>query len=324
MQQHRVKLTCKSLVSIAGPVLLIKRRKLCTIGSEVRVFPVASIGMSSQFPLELTTLASIVADTSLSFIGTTLEPETKRSLINGGSTPASMSSLPLLSREERLQRALSAADLSVGLVLPSICTNTPVTDSAARALPSVVKETSARNSAISMRTPSSPETKIGDIHEWCTSLCIMVGGKTARILHNNQFARVQQLPLMSRLKSGCSRPLSAICLTLISQCSRLLRARSASLDALIFSVLLLVIPTRTSIAPLVAPTFSHMTSDFESSNSSAAASSLSADSDLDKHLTAERIRTVSPIATLKCTKQWETCQKNCKHNLDTSCPYCKV
>jgi hypothetical protein len=86
------------------------------------------------------------------------------------------------------------------VVVPNICTDTYVTNFVAWALPSLVKET-LKNSFISIiQTPSSPKTKIGDIHEWY-KLSIMVVGKIARILHN---ALIGLLELMNHLSSGCS------------------------------------------------------------------------------------------------------------------------
>ncbi len=86
------------------------------------------------------------------------------------------------------------------VVVPNICTNTHVINFVAWALPSFVKET-LKNSSISViQTPSSPKTKIRDIHE-CYKLSIMVGGKIARILHN---VFINLLELMNHLNNGYS------------------------------------------------------------------------------------------------------------------------
>ena len=152
--------TSRSLASMAGPVLEMRWRKLWMITSEVSVLPSTSMGMLSHMPLAFTTLARMVAATSLSFMGTMLGPTTNRSRIRGTSTPASISLLPLVSRVEMLRSAFRAAAFSEELlVLLSISTNVLDTCSPARALPSVVRVSSESASAISTRTSGSPEIK---------------------------------------------------------------------------------------------------------------------------------------------------------------------
>lgn len=86
------------------------------------------------------------------------------------------------------------------VVVPNICTNTHVTNFVTWALLFLVKETLRNSSIFVIQTPSSPKTKIGDIHEFY-KLSIMVGGKIAKILHN---AFLNLLELMNHLSSGCS------------------------------------------------------------------------------------------------------------------------
>ena len=124
--------------------------------SEVRVLPSVSMGMFSHIPLALTTLARMVADTSLSFMGTMSAPTTNRSRIRGFNMPASISNLPFVSSEDKLRRAFKAEARSGALLLLSISTKVLDAASPARILPSVVSVIPARASAISIRTSSVP------------------------------------------------------------------------------------------------------------------------------------------------------------------------
>uniref|UniRef100_A0A0E0KH08 Uncharacterized protein n=1 Tax=Oryza punctata TaxID=4537 RepID=A0A0E0KH08_ORYPU len=82
-------------------------------------------------------------------------------------------------------------------------------------------------------------------------------------------------PWSSLVRSGCSLPLSAICLTLASKRSRLRSVLSALSTATALSDLLLPIPTSSRMAPYTAPISSHVGSCPDSSCSSDTASSRS-------------------------------------------------
>uniref|UniRef100_A0A0E0D457 Uncharacterized protein n=1 Tax=Oryza meridionalis TaxID=40149 RepID=A0A0E0D457_9ORYZ len=96
--------------------------------------------------------------------------------------------------------------------------------------------------------------------------------------------RVSGSPRSSLVRSGCSLPLSAICLTLASKRSRLRSVLSALSTATALSDLLLPIPTSSRMAPYTAPIRSHVGSCPDSSCSSDTASSRSWTCSFDKNL----------------------------------------